>query len=299
MASYKELNLEYRKIYNKDFPRATLSKWARSKRIISNILPPELQNNGNKYDYDLNSFLIEINKEEYKKKAIAHNKKPIDYIGKTCGCLLITGIVPKELSQQPEYVGTMMYCTCLNCGNTIQERFSYLSENSNYSRESCGCLRKIRHFLASATILDGNNQEDIDWLKQFQNDWDRFSFLNKSIISTTGIKATDWKDKNEYKLFYDFFWNDDQFNCLYNNWLKKKETKYSTFYDWWKPSIDHKIPKSRGGSNELSNLQFLTYYENHSKLDMTWEEWQQFKIDTNTTSELFIEMIMKGGDANE
>ncbi len=32
---------------------------------------------------------------------------------------------------------------------------------------------------------------------------------------------------------------------------------------------------------------------------MTWEEWQQFKIDTNTTSELFIEMIMKGGDANE
>lgn len=32
---------------------------------------------------------------------------------------------------------------------------------------------------------------------------------------------------------------------------------------------------------------------------MTWEEWQQFKLDTNTHSILFIEEIMKGGDVNE
>lgn len=296
MASYNDLNIEYRKIYNKDFPRATLSKWVQEGRIIYHILSPEQQRHGSKYDYDLSSFLEEINKDEYKKKALAHKMKPIDYIGKTCGYLLITGIVPKKLSQQPNYSGTMMYCKCLNCGNIIQERFSYLSGNGNYSRESCGCLRKIRHFLASATILDGNNQEDTDWLKQFQTDWERFSFLNKSIITTTGIKATDWTNKEEYKTFYEYFWNDKQFNCLYDNWLKKRDVEHSTFYDWWKPSIDHKIPKSRGGTNNIDNLQYLTYYENHNKLDMTWEEWCQFKKETNTTSKLYLEQIMKGGD---
>ena len=79
----------------------------------------------------------------------------------------------------------------------------------------------------------------------------------------------------------------------------KKNNNSSTFYDWWKPSIDHKIPKSRGGTNNLDNLQFLTFYENHNKLDMTWEEWCSFKQETNTTSELYLEQIMKGGDAHE
>lgn len=32
---------------------------------------------------------------------------------------------------------------------------------------------------------------------------------------------------------------------------------------------------------------------------MTWEEWQKFKRETNSTSDYFIESIMKGGDANE
>ena len=189
-----------------------------------------------------------------------------------------------------------MYCKCLNCGNIIQERFSYLSGNGNYSRESCGCLRKIRHFLASTTILDGNHPEDIDWLRQFQTDWERFSFLNRSIIATTGIRAADWTNKEEYKSFYEHFWNDKQFNCLYDNWLQKRDIEHSTFYDWWKPSIDHKIPKSRGGTNSIDNLQYLTYYENHNKLDMTWEEWCRFKKETNTTSQLYLEQIMKGGD---
>lgn len=59
-----------------------------------------------------------------------------------------------------------------------------------------------------------------------------------------------------------------------------------------KPSLDHKIPKSKGGTNTLDNLQFLTVFENLSKRDFTQEEWQQFKKNTNTHSEYYIEEIL-------
>lgn len=288
MATYAELNQAYKAIYDKDFSPSTLSKWVKENKIAY------IKNSNNTYNYDLNSFLQIIQTDTYQKQIRAKKKKPQDYIGKTCGELLIIGIVPKE-EYQTQYQGTMMYCKCLNCGKIIQERFAYVSGNGNYSRESCGCLRVMRHFLASTNILDNT---DIDWLKQFQQDWDRFSFLNYCIVRT-GIKTEDWENKEIYKQFYEYFWNDKQFNTIYDLWMIKKNSNYNTFYDWWKPSIDHKIPKSRGGTNNLDNLQFLTFYENHNKLDMTWEEWCSFKQETNTTSKLYLEQIMKGGDAHE
>lgn len=51
------------------------------------------------------------------------------------------------------------------------------------------------------------------------------------------------------------------------------------------------IPKSKGGTNELNNLQVLTVFENLAKRDMTWDEWNIFKEKTNTTSDYFIENI--------
>ena len=66
-----------------------------------------------------------------------------------------------------------------------------------------------------------------------------------------------------------------------------------TFYDWAKPSLDHIIPSSKGGSNTLDNFQFLTTFENLAKRDMTMDEWKNFKQKTNTTSDYFIENIMK------
>jgi hypothetical protein len=43
-------------------------------------------------------------------------------------------------------------------------------------------------------------------------------------------------------------------------------------------SLDHKIPKSRGGTNELSNLQWIDEQINRMKNDMTHEEFIAFCI---------------------
>ena len=43
-------------------------------------------------------------------------------------------------------------------------------------------------------------------------------------------------------------------------------------------SIDHIIPKAKGGTNLLSNLQFLSWFENRCKNDMTQDEWNTLKL---------------------
>lgn len=64
------------------------------------------------------------------------------------------------------------------------------------------------------------------------------------------------------------FYNNDQFNAVYKFW-KNNEKQYKTFYDFAKPSFDHIIPKSKGGTDELTNLQILTVFENLAKRDLT------------------------------
>jgi hypothetical protein len=52
--------------------------------------------------------------------------------------------------------------------------------------------------------------------------------------------------------------------------------------------LENEIKKE---SNSIDNLQYLTIFENLAKRDMTMEEWNQFKKDTNTTSNYFYESI--------
>lgn len=282
MATAKELLDKYYEIYHTNFSRSTLSKWVKDKKITVKELPIEKQKNNQKYDYDMESFLSVINSEEYKTKIRASKKKPKDFIGKRSGNLLITGIVPKN-EYKTNYKGTLMYCKCLSCGKeNIQIRFSYLSGNGNYTRRSCGCDRKKEAFKATNFVKD---LED-DFIYSFDN-FDKFLFIHRAIRQSLEHIYNITTD--EYKNIINFFYNQKQFNDIYKFWLKQDKT--STFYDWAKPSLDHIIPKSKGGTNDITNLQFLTVFENLSKRDMTMEEWNRFKVKTNTKSDYFYENI--------
>jgi len=84
------------------------------------------------------------------------------------------------------------------------------------------------------------------------------------------------------KAFLDKFYFDTQFNFLYDQWQSTGENK------WYIPSLDHKISKFNGAIWDIDNLQFLTWFENRAKAEMNQDEWEKFKIDTHTTSDLFL-----------
>ena len=65
-----------------------------------------------------------------------------------------------------------------------------------------------------------------------------------------------------------------------------------SFDDWEKPSIEHIIPKSKGGTNELANLQFLTVFENLCKRDLSMDEWVDFKKTNNITGDIFLKEVV-------
>ena len=209
--------------------------------------------------------------------------KGIDITGQRFGRLTAIKLVPLEERTWSNKERAWL-CKC-DCGNEIIVRQRNL--RSARMTKSCGCLRKIDAFLATTHIPNLTEE----YLFTF-SDFDKFLFIHKALRDC--IKTND-KEYSNYKNYLEYFYYDKQFNNVYDFW--KTQEKTETFYDWAKPSLDHIIPKSKGGTNEINNFQFLTVFENLAKRDMTMEEWNIFKQNTNTKSDYFIENIMKGGDA--
>lgn len=106
-----------------------------------------------------------------------------------------------------------------------------------------------------------------EWLMQFK-DFDKLKLLNDAITNRSGRwdVSTYW-----YKAYISKFYSNKQFNDVYRKWIDSDYEPYK------KPSIDHIIPKAKGGTNDLDNLQFLSWFENRCKNDMTQAEWDGVK----------------------
>lgn len=111
-------------------------------------------------------------------------------------------------------------------------------------------------------------------------DFEKLKFLNGVIAR----HRREFQSDEKYIAYLDKFYFDETFNRLYDNWLKSEKNK------WYMPSIDHINPKSKGGVCDLDNIQFLTLFENRAKAEMSQQEWEDFKKQTNTKSDLFNEV---------
>lgn len=102
----------------------------------------------------------------------------------------------------------------------------------------------------------------LDYLQQF-NDIERLKALNK-LLSRDRVAVH--FDTDKYKQFIDRFYYDESFN-------KQFDVFQSTGNKYDRPSIDHIIPLSRGGTWDLENLQIISWFENRCKCDMTPDEY--------------------------
>lgn len=204
---------------------------------------------------------------------------------KIVGKLKVLSLVPIEERPTKNH-GNYWLCQC-ECGNFVKVPTTYLTGNSNYTQTSCGCDRKKKAFQATSYIDISD-----EFLDKYKKDFEKFLLIHKALIRTSGNDGQYYKNNpKEYEKIIDYFWNEKQFNCIYSFWKNNKSNQL-TFYDWAKPSLDHIIPISKGGKNNLENFQFLTTFENLAKRDMTMEEWNNFKNLTNTKSDYFIENII-------
>lgn len=119
-------------------------------------------------------------------------------------------------------------------------------------------------------------------------DLDAYPHLGKLriLIYITSRHYKYFGEDEKRKAFLDRFYFDESFNAIYEAWVASGNNK------WWYPSLDHKSPRCNGGNFDLDNLQFITWFENRAKWDMPQDEWQAFKQNTNTRSDLFIENIL-------
>jgi len=114
-------------------------------------------------------------------------------------------------------------------------------------------------------------------LKEFED------FLKlKYLVEASGRCRSFFNTRELFLSFLKKYYHCPQFNKIYSTWLDHNQGY------WYQPSLDHITPLCQGGSWELTNLQFLTWFENRAKDRMNYLEWESFKKEIELTSDLIL-----------
>lgn len=107
----------------------------------------------------------------------------------------------------------------------------------------------------------------LEFLLSFEN-IDKLKCLT-SIINKDRV-SQNFNDE-QYKEFLKYFYYDNTFNHTYDNWINENKQQFA------KPSLDHIVPLSKGGTWELSNLCIIPWCINRAKYNFMPDEWEYIR----------------------
>ena len=106
----------------------------------------------------------------------------------------------------------------------------------------------------------------LEWLNKFE-DIEKLKYLNRSISRKRDCEGF---TTEIYIQFIENFYYNKRFNELYLKWIETNDK-------WIKPSLDHIKAKATGGDLMIDNLQFISWLENRTKIDIEQEKWKEIK----------------------
>lgn len=133
-----------------------------------------------------------------------------------------------------------------------------------------GIGKELPRHIKLAGIVNGNKRGLTKEFVDTFEDLEKVSYLVSSIQYKNHNRDAFPYTKSFTEKFLTKFYHDPKFNKLYSKW---KETGDKLM----KPSLDHIVPVDIGGSNELTNLQFLSILENRAKGNAGPDVWENIR----------------------